>query len=519
MADDSCWDAFDDDDDDDDDDDNLNNNNDNTNTLSRKRIDETLLWLTKYFLKTNSKLSDRWIRIAFCSDDWREKTQARGMTVIRDGPCDVAIVTNGGDCEASQTVVPGGMMILVCGTDEPVVTFDDCIWNIHKKTIVCKDNQMTITAIPKYACLINAQACPYKANMKRFRGERLADMERRLVEQATIAKTAKELVDNMPLSEESIQHAVTNLQEHGYCILKQLLNKELCVAWGQAVLEDFALASTILRNPPHEIDLRNPHSSKNNPQSYRELAMREDLRMDLRDGPSLRKMRAMERKCLPPDIIDHDDNTPVVTTTSGSPDSCLRFHPTILDIIKRTMNPKGNNLYRGNFGRYNFAGTGPDGSSQPLRIGPLGGILSLPGAADQAIHADTPHLFEHMDCLPAHYINAFCLGREHVMMTDGSTNFGGTAFVHGSHKLSFTASVGDLSAHLVLEHLVRPSLELGDVVLFDCRMLHFGLANTCTRLDRPLLYVNYSLSWFHDPKNWNDQTPIFLKENLIECIK
>ena len=512
MADNSCWDAFGDDNDDNDDDD-----DDDNDVLSQKRIDETLLWLTKYFLKTHSKLSDRWIRIAFSSDDWSEKTQARGMTVTQDGPCDVAIVKDLCDCEEYRAVVPGGML-LVCGTDKTVIC-NDSIWNIQKKTIVYNDDEMTITAIPKYACLINAQACPYKPNTKLFRGERFADMERRLVEQATVAKTAKELVENTTLSEVSVQRAVNNLQEHGYCILKQILNKELCVAWGQAVLDDFTLASTILRSPPHEIDLRNPHSSKNNPQSYRELAMREDLRMDLRDGPHLRKMRAIERTCMPQEGIDHDDDTPVVTTTCGSPNSCLRFHPTILEIIKRTMNPKGNNLYRGNFGRYNFAGTGPDGSPQPLRIGPMGGILSLPGAADQAIHADTPHLFEHMDYLPAHYINAFCLGRDHVMRTDGSTDLGGTAFVQGSHKLSFTASVGDLSAHLVLEHLVRPSLELGDVVLFDCRMLHFGLANTCTRLDRPLLYVNYTMSWFHDPKNWNDRKPIFLDENSMEYVK
>ena len=133
--------------------------------------------------------------------------------------------------------------------------------------------------------------------------------------------------------------------------------------------------------------------------------------------------------------------------------------------------------------------------------------------ADQAIHADTSHLFEHIDCLPAHYINAFCLGRGHVLTsTDGSTELGGTAFVHGSHKLSFTAAVGDLSAQLVLQHIVRPSLELGDVVLFDCRVLHFGLANTSTNLDRPLLYVNYTSSWFHDPKNWNDRHSLFSQE-------
>ena len=498
MADDHCWDAFGDDD-------------DALEILpSNKCADEALLWLVQHFLKTHSKLSDRWIFVSETENnvDWVSAVEARGMKVVKDGPCDAAIISNG-ENDQYRSVVPGGV-VLLCGQDESA--FDRCIWNVPQKAIIYKDDETTVTAITKYACLINQMACPYKPNNKIMHGERLADMERRLVDQATVTRTAKELVERIPLSEASIQRSVINLKQYGYCILKQILDKKLCLAWGQAVVNDLALASAILLAPPYEVDLRHPHSSKNNPQSYREMAMREDLRMDLRDGPNLRKMRAMEQSILPNDI-DNQNNSPVVTCTHGTFDSCLRFHPTILEIIKRTMNPKSIELYKGNFGRYNFSGTGPDGSPQPIRIGPMGGILSLPGAADQAIHADTSHLFEHIDCLPAHYINAFCLGSGHVLTsTDGSTELGGTAFVHGSHKLSFTAAVGDLSAQLVLQHIVRPSLELGDVVLFDCRVLHFGLANTSTNLDRPLLYVNYTSSWFHDPKNWNDRHSLFSQE-------
>ncbi len=182
------------------------------------------------------------------------------------------------------------------------------------------------------------------------------------------------------------------------------------------------------------------------------------------------------------------------------------------------MNPRNEDLYKGNVARYNFNGSGPDGSPQPLRIGPMGGIVSLPGSADQALHADTPHLFEHVDCLPAHYINAFCLGIEKVEMevdrdgcATGSTPVGGTAFIHNSHQLSFTATT-ELSLvenEQMLQHLVRPSLQLGDVVLFDCRILHFGLANNSQDIERPLLYTNMTHAWFLDPKNWNDQQSIF----------
>jgi hypothetical protein len=165
-----------------------------------------------------------------------------------------------------------------------------------------------------------------------------------------------------------------------------------------------------------------------------------------------------------------------------------------------------------------IVGTGPDGSFQPLRIGPMGGILSLPGAADQAIHADTPHLFEHIDCLPAHYINAFCLGREVTMSRDGSTELGGTAFVHGSHRLSYTAAVGDLSAHLVLDQLVRPSLNLGDVVLFDCRVLHFGLANTSPTLDVQCCTSTTHLSGFTIPRIGTNGCPYLAKRSWMVAM-
>jgi hypothetical protein len=355
----------------------------------------------------------------------------------------------------------------------------------------------------------------------------MADMERRLLEEATVTRTAKELSEESSLSEHQHAQAVTALQKYGYCVLRQVLDPIKCCRWGDAVLADLDQVSSILLEQ-HEIDLRHPQESKCDPQSYRELAMREDLRMDLRDGPHLRKLRRTEHEHyalwgLPDDTPDH---APAVTLTRGSKDSCLRFHVDLLEIVKRTMNPTDPALFLGNFGRYNFEGSGPDGSPTPLRIGPMGGIVSLPGGADQAIHADTPHLFETIDCLPAHYINAFALGRkgEGECDTDGcftgSTSVGGTAFVHGSHHLSFTAGLADdstlsVAAHpMVLKNLVRPSLQLGDVLLFDCRVLHFGLANTSNTVERPMLYVNMTQSWFHDPKNWDDRQPIFSEQQL-----
>ena len=189
----------------------------------------------------------------------------------------------------------------------------------------------------------------------------------------------------------------------------------------------------------------------------------------------------------------------------------------------------------------------------------IGSVLSCPGAGDQAIHADTPHLFEHLDCLPCHYVNVFtpgyrvCNNRsnpfvQHVFDNDGiwtgNSSMGGTALVHGSQRLSVSAMLlseeeeehGNdddamefernvagkyhaLSRRKMLQlRTLRPALDVGDVVIFDNRLLHYGLANTSRRDDagrdvkvgrRPMLYLNVTQSWFHDPKNWDDRESIF----------
>jgi ectoine hydroxylase-related dioxygenase (phytanoyl-CoA dioxygenase family) len=136
----------------------------------------------------------------------------------------------------------------------------------------------------------------------------------------------------------------------------------------------------------------------------------------------------------------------------------------------------------------------------------ISSFFSFPGAADQAIHADCPHLFENYECLPAHYINAFTPG---VAFDD---KVGGTAFFQGTHNLQFTAKHFSSDDNTkVYPFLVRPSLTLGDVVLFDCRVLHFGLSNNSESIERVVLYSNTTQSWYHDPKNWEDRQSVFRK--------
>lgn len=114
-----------------------------------------------------------------------------------------------------------------------------------------------------------------------------------------------------------------------------------------------------------------------------------------------------------------------------------------------------------------------------------------------------------------------------------SLRIGQTAFVLGSHRLEVSAAVmtGLGGQRELIQRLVRPHLQAGDALLFDCRILHFGLANQHLNrhlreqqlasgehkqrlrhpLDaegdefwRPMLYINYHQGWFRDPKNWND---------------
>jgi hypothetical protein len=292
--------------------------------------------------------------------------------------------------------------------------------------------------------------------------------ERRLLSEATVARLALEVETKgaAALTEHDLQRASRCLQKHGYCVIRNLVDPFQCLEWGTAVLLDLDQAASIVQTRD-QVNLRNAQGVVH--QNYRELAMQEDLRMDLRDGPHLRKLREKERKNYEKWGIHGDDpSSPIISSSAGSRDSCLRFHRDILEIVKRTMNPKSMELYRGNFGRYNVEGSGPDGSFQPLRVGPMGGIVSLPGLADQAIHADTPHLFEHADCLPAHYINAFCLGADLEVARDedgcatGSTIVGGTVFIHDSHQLSFMAEMEDGESMSgrpkMMKHLVHPSL-------------------------------------------------------------
>jgi Phytanoyl-CoA dioxygenase (PhyH) len=408
-------------------------------------------------------------------------------------------------------LVSGGFFLFGPKTDEGVVTmsqFSDEIWDLEScfDIPVHGENSSSVWSLyTRWPCLVDTRSCPWLSS------HHSVAQERRHLSTATVALSVHERTSGY-LQVTSLRKAESALRIHGYCIVSGLLSAErsTCLQYGEAAKSDLNAAADVLKR--QGIDLFHPLTSTKEPDAYRELSMREDCRMDLRHGPALSALRGSEgNSSRTYTALDREDKS-----------SFLRGNANILAIVRRVMNPPvSKERSAGNYGRYNFQGRGPDGSDRDLVAGPVGAILNLPGSADQAIHADTPHLFEHMmepSPLPPHYVNIFTLGCPPV------ERVGQTAFVHGSHSLEFVSShirrsttesglSGDPFSPSLWNHLVRPRMDLGDVVIFDCRILHLGLANQHTSFVRPMLYTNVTLHWFHDPKNWEEHACIFKDDN------
>lgn len=164
------------------------------------------------------------------------------------------------------------------------------------------------------------------------------------------------------------------------------------------------------------------------------------------------------------------------------------------------MSPEGQHR-SGNYGRWNFSGgsEGPDAPTPPPISTGVGAVISLPGAGDQATHADAEHLFDHVD-LPGHYYNLFASGIE---PEDG---MGFTCFVAGTHKLEVCERVmNSENREEFEERLCRPKLNLGDAIVFDARVLHFGAGNRSDKR-RPVLYTNFWKKFYEDKKNWGGES-------------
>lgn len=478
--------------------------------------------------------------------------------------------------------------------DEHVHEYSESIWDLVSASVIYSSATFLVISIQKRSCVINTWSCvwmnkeqridiqlssknlddnndkfPIHENMTYLQYERNAACSI-TISPSVMERTSVKLDASNPnekpvyatvLTESNVRRATEILSKHGVVVIKGLLPPCQTVPWGDAVLADFNAAVSQLRNhPKRPVDLLNPHTADSfEPLSYREMAMREDFRVDLRSGPNMEMLRQSQNELGYSDLSESRESNyspNIIRDDFAGSVGSWRSHPSILSIIRSAFNPKeASSLFKGNFGRWNFGGDGPNGSAQPFRLGQIGSVLSCPGSGDQAIHADTPHLFEHTNCLPCHYMNIFtpgyqiiedsvndCFRNEHDCdgIWTGNSTMGGTAFVHGSHMLRVSAQLlsEDDTEHMVTDEdddsnytnaamnrknllqlrTLRLSLCEGDVIFFDCRTIHYGLANTSqgdkTGIDvnagrRPLLYLNVTQSWFHDPKNWDDRERIF----------
>lgn len=129
-------------------------------------------------------------------------------------------------------------------------------------------------------------------------------------------------------------------------------------------------------------------------------------------------------------------------------------------------------------------------------------IISTPGSYSQKFHVDTTHIND--EHWPSHIFNVF------IPLVDITTSdLGPTEIIPKSHIESrilysdkYTPSRKQ-QAHRNLKSPVGPLMNVGDVLMFDFRTMHRGLANIDERnINRPMLVLAFSLPNFQDKANW-----------------
>lgn len=279
----------------------------------------------------------------------------------------------------------------------------------------------------------------------------------------------------LPL-EAYVDRAARVLAAEGLVVLPGLLDADYADVLCTNALDDFeSCRQALLKRGGGDLAAAGCDS-----QNYRELALREDLRCDLRGTPKL--------SC----------------SNGASWRDRLKCNEAVREICRRAATAPASQNREGNYGLWNFDLGGPKAPKKPLDSSEIGSVVALPGCAEQALHADAPHVFDGVH-LPGHYYNCFLAGGDATR----EEKAGQTAFVPRSHFCDVCADLvkGDRDAH-VATNLVRPRLSAGDAVVFDARILHFGLPNR-SRVRRALVYCNHTEYWFRDPKNWDDQISVF----------
>ena len=224
-------------------------------------------------------------------------------------------------------LIPGGFLIVVMYIAKPdakditassllsmwkhqdgTFIFLDTVWDLKRAEIIHSGNShdqdgMYTVQVTKRPCTLNMASCVWKSNSKRVpsamyateekREETWLQYEQRILSEVTLTRTVAELNcqysksshDNdltqsksPVLTKENKQQAVDSLKKHGFVIIPRLFMKPSVRSWAKAILSDFDDAKSILLERDN-VDILDPgKEGSRDPLSYKEMAMREDLR-------------------------------------------------------------------------------------------------------------------------------------------------------------------------------------------------------------------------------------------------
>jgi hypothetical protein len=414
------------------------------------------------------------------------------------------------------------------GNDVACRVVNRSLWLTESAKLHRTSANVLLLFVRRRSVLINQSAILWKPDQAK-----LLAGERTIAEEITVCRTCASS-EAGTLSQNDVNRAVTALEKHGVCVIPRMFDAECVKAWGRVAITDLQHALKLLKNSSEiaSEDIEdNAFSGENLSHNYHELAMRESYRVDIRHGPRMLKHAANILK-----QVEETSNRRNDDDKKGHKNLPFARHFGLMKVFQQVMNPHPaasmasvavdtsvpRPFSSGNFGRWNFEGSGPN-TEVPLTVGAIGAVMSMPRCADQAVHADTYHLFENSH-LPPHYVNFFLPAMEDVTHCTNhdpqggpsSSAVGQTAFIVGTHRMSDCERIMEEDSETgraeKMTRLLRPHVSPGDLVLFDTRVLHIGLANDSHRKEyptvgtrgvwRPVLYANVTQRWFEDKKNW-----------------
>ena len=349
------------------------------------------------------------------------------------------------------------------------------------------------TVLPSGICVVKTVSVP--ANTAG--GQPCGDIavEREILDEHVVVSRLAVEIESGCLSQQSHSKAVAAIDDFGLCVIPNFFPAELVRKFGEAATADVVhIARTVVES--HGIKLLPSPDAEANYEEYSQLTTQ--IVRGHGDKFTLRRGKHMNASA---EVSDAEER--------------LRHNASLLAVLEETCLPKVLRRDKAGLDKRKER-TMLRRSSSLLESTSVGAIVALPSSLesgerkDQRLHVDTEHLYEHAH-LPPHYAVMFLPAVQSAEELNYAV--GQTAFLAGSH-------VGDVARRIaatIKSHaqphvqnqwsipdgardgaLLRPHCKAGDVILFDARTMHFGMANHSPTVHRPLLYVNYVRPWFSD---------------------